>query len=534
MKSGRIGIALGFGLVWVVAMLLLFSVLRLSPVLADGNTLTVCASGCDYTTIQAAIDAATDGDIIKIGEGTYTNVFSRAGVRQIAYISKTVTLKGGYVPPNWDAADPNAHPTILDAQNSGRGIFISDNTHPVIDGIRIINGNAAGLGADGPDHYDGGGCIYTHRAYLTLQNTKITSCTAQVGGGIFSYYGAITITNASITTNTVKMFGGGIRSFATDVTMQNSLVGRNVTTDGYSYAGGMYLSFGRALFSNNVISNNTTMQHAGGFMLSGSDCMFTGNTIANNVSTISSGAGGDVKSNSNCTFDDNTITGNDSFYDGGGIAVNTEAVVTFTHNRIENNTAGRYGGGIYVYSNATVTMTHNIFRENTTTGSGSGMAYARGNALAVAGAHANLWHNNFVSNTGGQNIAIYVNDYVWGGTPYTGTVMLTNTIIATQPTGMQVESGNRLGVDGILWYNVPVTVTQGITAITAIDHQAVGNPQFLADGYHIPATSAARKQGVPSRIATDIDGEPFLNPPDVGVDQYIFGNVYLPLILRNG
>ncbi len=536
MKSGRIGIAIGLGLGWIVTVMLFFSSLQPLPVLADGNTITVCTSGCDYTTIQAAIDAATAGDTIKIAEGTYTHVFSRAGVRQIAYISKTITLEGGYAAGNWDSPDPDAHPTILDAQNNGRGISIFDNTHPVIDGIRIINGNAAGMLADGPDRYDGGGGIYAHRAYVTLQNTQISSCTAQVGAGIFSYYGALTITNASITTNTVQKWGGGMRGFGTAVTVQNSLIASNVTTDAYSLAGGFYLTFGRpAIFINNVISNNSATQAGGGFLMSNSDCTFTSNTIANNRSLISVGAGGHVQSNSACTFDDNTIIGNEAFYDGGGLAINTASVVTLTHNRIENNTAGRYGGGVYVYSNAAVTMTNNIFRENISSGgSSSGSAYALGDALAVAGAHVNSWHNDFISNSGGQNIGIYINDYTWGGTLYTGTLMLTNTIIATQPTGIHVENGNRLDVTGILWYNVPVTVTQDITALVSVSHQATGNPQFLADGYHIPDTSAARKQGVPSRITTDIDGEPFLNPPDVGVDQYVFGNVYLPLILRNG
>ncbi len=40
-----------------------------------GETLTVCASGCDYTTISAAVDAASDDendpDTISVQAGTY-------------------------------------------------------------------------------------------------------------------------------------------------------------------------------------------------------------------------------------------------------------------------------------------------------------------------------------------------------------------------------------------------------------------------------------------------------------------------------
>lgn len=535
MKIERIGIAIGFGLVWVILVSIFFSALKVPSVSADGNTLTVCATGCDYGIIQDAIDAATDGDTIKIAEGTYTHVFSRAGVRQIAYISKTVTLQGGYSTADWTSADPTAHPTILDAQNNGRGIYITDDSRAVIDGIRIINGDAAGMRADGPDRLDGGGGIYIHRAYPTLQNTQIVSCAAQAGAGIFGYYGAITVTNSDILSNMAETFGGAMRGFGTVINVQNSLIANNVTTDAYSQGGGFYLTLCKpAIFSNNVISHNTAVQAAGGFMASSSDCTFTGNTIANNNSTYSNGGGGFIVYSS-CTFTDNIIKDNQAYYDGGAIGINARSTASFNNNFIENNTTGRYGGGLYIYSDATITLTDNIFRGNASTGgSSAGSAYALGNALAIAGAHANLWHNNFVNNQGGLNIGIYVTDYTWGGTLYTGTLMLTNTILATQPTGIKVDNGNMVSVDGILWYNVPVTVTQGITAIVSVQHQSNGDPQFLTDGYHIPANSAARKQGVPSQMGTDIDGEPFLNPPDVGVDQYIFGEIYLPLIFRNG
>ena len=38
---------------------------------ATADTLTVCASGCQYTSINAAIDAASDGDVILLAAETY-------------------------------------------------------------------------------------------------------------------------------------------------------------------------------------------------------------------------------------------------------------------------------------------------------------------------------------------------------------------------------------------------------------------------------------------------------------------------------
>ena len=44
--------------------------LGLAP--ASAETLTVCATGCDYTSINAAVDAASDGYVILLSAETYT------------------------------------------------------------------------------------------------------------------------------------------------------------------------------------------------------------------------------------------------------------------------------------------------------------------------------------------------------------------------------------------------------------------------------------------------------------------------------
>ena len=69
----------------------------LPPGVARGaSTLTVCAVGCDHTTIGAAIAAAADGDTIEIGPGSY--------VEDGLSINKSLTLRGE--PPAPAVADP--------------------------------------------------------------------------------------------------------------------------------------------------------------------------------------------------------------------------------------------------------------------------------------------------------------------------------------------------------------------------------------------------------------------------------------------
>jgi hypothetical protein len=113
--------------------------------------------------VQAAVDAASDGDVIKVATGVYTDVSARpapAGyqgapasglITQVVYISKTVTIRGGYTSAFTEPPNPEANPTTLDAQGQGRVLLIAGVISPTAEGLRITGGDATGLG--------GGCCI---------------------------------------------------------------------------------------------------------------------------------------------------------------------------------------------------------------------------------------------------------------------------------------------------------------------------------------------------------------------------------------
>jgi len=74
-------------------------------------TITVCSSGCDHTTIQAAIDAATAGDTITVAAGTYVGdlTITTDDLEIVGADKTTTTIKGvaNLYKTEWPSADPN-------------------------------------------------------------------------------------------------------------------------------------------------------------------------------------------------------------------------------------------------------------------------------------------------------------------------------------------------------------------------------------------------------------------------------------------
>lgn len=263
----------------------------------SGDVITVCLSGsCDYNTIQAAVDAAEDGDVIKVATGTYTgtsvrprnDVATTGVVTQMVYISKTVTIQGGYRTTNWDNADPNANPTTLDAQGQGRVLYVTGDISSTVERLRIVGGNATGMGGYS-SIYDAGGGIYVITATVTLKDNHI------LNNHIDGYYG----------------YGGGL-------SLINSIA---------------------SLQRNTFISNTAT--DAGGLFTWSSEATLIENTITE------SGGGGLWVRNSAATLMRNTITSNHAIW-GGGLHVSDYSTVKLHGNTISTNTAYHSGGGLHI------------------------------------------------------------------------------------------------------------------------------------------------------------------------------------------
>jgi hypothetical protein len=150
-----------------------------------------------YGSIQAAMDDAASGDLIEIATGVYTYVTTRSGVPQIAFITKTLTLRGGYN-ADFSVLDPQAYPTILNAQIQGRVLYI--------DGTNISGSIAVTL-----DGLQLTGGVWSNSEYVAYNDVP--------AGGIDNSWWAAAA-------------GGGVRVQNANITMLNSRLYNNYTFNG--------------------------------------------------------------------------------------------------------------------------------------------------------------------------------------------------------------------------------------------------------------------------------------------------------------
>jgi hypothetical protein len=191
---------------------------------------------------------------------------------------------------------------------------------------------------------------------------------------------------------------------------------------------------------------------------------------------------------------------------------------------VTSNTA-ELGGGLHLVM-SDPTLTNTVIAGNRAGRNGSG--------LALRGSSPRLLHTTIARNgadgfsAGGSGV--YVSD--WSGD--FSSVALTNTIMVSHSVGITVVAGNTATLVGTLWYS-NTEDWGGAGAIVTGTHNYWGDPRFEADGYHLMEGSAAIDVGVEAGVPDDVDGEqrPQGLAPDLGADEGVGVNAYLPAVLRN-
>lgn len=243
---------------------------------ASGNTIKVPT---DQPTIQAGINAASNGDTVLVAPGTYTE--------NISFIGKAITV------------------------TSTKGSAVT-----TIDGGRIAPVVTFTNG-------EGRKSVLSR---FTLRNGTSTAETYYSGGGVFVNGTSPTIANNVIQNNSACNSGGGIGvSDGSPIIKNNTITGnfQSSCVGGPGGGGIAVLGYGKAKIIGNKIENNSwPFDNGGGIALDGAGTPTIMNNIISNNSSPEGGQGGGLSmvNASNALVVQNLFYGNTAFL-GGAIYI---------------------------------------------------------------------------------------------------------------------------------------------------------------------------------------------------------------------
>lgn len=347
---------------------------------APSSELHVCVT-CTYTTIQAAVDAASDGDTVKVAAGTYTSTAA-----QVVMITKSIALAGSYTPPDWAISTPNATPTVLDGQHARRGIYVARDITVTLDGMTIINGSGSGVykEAYGAGSHltirkcdilsnaagnNGGGGVYLWGGSLIVEHSRFVSNTVGGygrGGGVFAREAAVTLIYSLVQGNRGANGGGGADLYECTSYVAHNTFQNNANTSSGSPGGGIAATWGDIVLIDNVVQDNVASEsgsgYGGGLYLSpgaGRVCTVTDNLILSNVAGMTSTAsagGAQLLGHGRFLFSRNQVISNVASHgfrgSGGGVSISAPG--SYSYNLIQGNRActdeggSGLGGGVIV------------------------------------------------------------------------------------------------------------------------------------------------------------------------------------------
>lgn len=215
----------------------------------------------EYPSIQAGIDAATDGDTVLVAPGVYFETINFGGK--------------GIVVTGTDPNDPGiVGYTVINADQDGSAVTFENGETPsaVLRGFTITGGfGTLNSTVEGGDNIFWGGGIYCYQASPTITKNIIAG-----------NRGPMVLANTEA--DSLLSYGGGIACIES-----NAIVTHNIIRNNTGFvAGGLILYIGQATVANNLIYGNSAYLGGGVILIGGT---LLNNTIAGNECSQELGGG---------------------------------------------------------------------------------------------------------------------------------------------------------------------------------------------------------------------------------------------------
>lgn len=437
------------GLVVIAALVLAFLMLYNPKITVPGK----------HRTIQQAIEAASDGDVIVVDPGVY--------YEQIDFMGKDITVKSS------DPDDPEVvAETIIDGRKRGSVVTFNsgESQKAVLEGFTITGGvgtlAAAPLteeGEEAVEGYYGGGIYITAGSSPTLRNNVIRDNSVDLdGGGIAVREDSNPVITGNQFSGNSAMGGGAIAIFASSPLVEDNFFENNkagylggailVDTDAFpainnneitenssTSGGGIAVWHSEPKISANNIHSNTAIWYGGGLALFQASPNIQNNSILRNSAT-NNGGGLAVADGSSPVITGNIISRNYTEENGGGIAVLEGSSVLIADSDLSENAVLYGGGGLYI-SESSVEVSGTNFSNNLVQQDGGGIALLSGSKLVISNS---VIDDNVAGRAGGgmvvgdgavltmEDCTVAGNKSVYGGgiIAQTSTLMIERTIFS--------------------------------------------------------------------------------------------------------
>ncbi len=420
-----------------------------------------------YTTLQAAIDAAGDGDTVQPLQDLTEDI-------TIASDDNIILDLAGYTLTGTGTTSVITVYGSLTLEDSS-----TEGTGTITGGVGTeFDSTSASIIDDGTDYVGGGVLVNgtSATATFTMNGGTITGNTLTATSGTESYGGGVCVVGDSATftmnggtisnnNQTTTTRGGGVCAARSATFIMN---GGTISGNTAYRSGGVNLQYSATFTMNGgTISGNTSSNDGGGISVpSTSTFTMSGGTIFNNTAKT---YGGGVYSAGNFTMSDGTISGNTAGSSGGGVYLSSSSTAarTFTMNggTISNNTVNTSGGGgVYVASYGTFIMNDGIITGNatnasassTTAGGGGVYVYYTSSTFTMNGGTIS---NNTAANTYGGGVYVYSQGSTF--TMNSGTITANTALYGG---GVSVYSGTFTLSGGVVTSNTATNSGGGVCA----------------------------------------------------------------------